>query len=200
MKQARVLTAEEFHAVIAHAVNHSGKWARRNRMLLLLSHATGMRVGEMAALDIADVLDINGRILPEILLTPAKTKGPRARRVLIPTRTQNELGNYIRHQFELDSLRGIAYTAGTKPLFYTQKLHRFTANQLSQTFSRIYSAAGIAGATSHSGRRTWITALCQRGANVRAIQLLAGHQNLSTTQRYIEVGDHILRSVAEMAG
>ena len=32
MKQARVLTAEEFHAVIAHAVNHSGKWARRNRI------------------------------------------------------------------------------------------------------------------------------------------------------------------------
>jgi len=200
MKQARVLTAEELNAVIAYAVNHTGKWARRNRMLLLLSHTTGMRVGEIAALQIADVLDINGNVLQEILLTAHKTKGSKARRVLLPQRTQTELRTYIRHQFALDSLRGIAYQWGAKPLFYSQKRNAFTANQLSQTFSRIYASAGIVGATSHSGRRSWITALCARGANVRAIQLLAGHRNLSTTQRYIEVGEHVLRSVAEMAG
>ena len=200
MKQARVLTPEELNAAITHAINHTGKWARRNRMLLLLSHTTGMRVGEIAALRLSDVLDINGAVLQEVLLTPSMTKGHRSRRVLLPQRTQQELRNYIRTQFELKELKGVAYTYAAKPLFYTQKLNAFTANQLSAVFARLYRSAGITGATSHSGRRTWITALCQRGANVRAIQILAGHQSLSTTQRYIEVGDHILRSVAEMAG
>jgi integrase/recombinase XerD len=199
MKQARVLTTEELNSAIAHAVNHTGKWARRNRMLLLLSHTTGMRVGEIASLTLSDVLDLSGNVLAEILLTPAQTKGHRSRRVLLPQRTQTELRNYIRHQFAADNLRGLAYQYGTKPLFYSQKLNRFTANQLSAVYARLYRTAGLRGATSHTGRRTWITALCQKGANVRAIQVLAGHQSLSTTQRYIEVGDHVLRSVAEMA-
>lgn len=198
MKQAKVLTTEEINSAISDVMNYSGKWAKRNRMLLLLSHHTGMRVVEMSALRLSDVLDIHGRVLSEINLAAHQTKGSQGRRVILPSRTQTEISKYLQHQWNTKSLQGLVYQAGNQPLFYSQKLNAFTPNQLSQVFSRIYRDAGIVGATSHSGRRSWITALCSKGANVRAIQMLAGHRSLSTTQKYVELGDHVLKAVAEL--
>ncbi len=62
----------------------------------------------------------------------------------------------------------------------------------------IYKRAGIVGASSHSGRRGFITTLATKGANVRVLMALAGHRNLSTTQRYIELNPQMLRTTVEM--
>ena len=52
--------------------------------------------------------------------------------------------------------------------------------------------------TSHSGRRTFITGLAHKGVNVRVLAALAGHRNIATTQRYIELNDHVLRAAVEL--
>ena len=52
--------------------------------------------------------------------------------------------------------------------------------------------------TSHSGRRTFITGLAHKGVNVRVLAALAGHRNIATTQRYIELYDHVLREAVEL--
>ena len=52
--------------------------------------------------------------------------------------------------------------------------------------------------TSHSGRRTFITGLAHKGVNVRVLAALAGHRNIATTQRYIELNDHVLREAVEL--
>jgi integrase/recombinase XerD len=63
---------------------------------------------------------------------------------------------------------------------------------------RLYDDTGLDKATSHSTRRTFISTLAHKGINVRVLAALAGHKNISTTQRYIEVGEHQLRAAVEM--
>ena len=65
-------------------------------------------------------------------------------------------------------------------------------------FNRIYKMAGIDGASSHSGRRQFVTQLADRGINARLVQVLARHKHLSTTQRYIDVNENALRNAMEL--
>ena len=65
-------------------------------------------------------------------------------------------------------------------------------------FKRIYRMAGIDGASSHSGRRQFVTQLADRGINARLVQVLARHKHLSTTQRYIDVNESKLRGAIEL--
>ena len=65
-------------------------------------------------------------------------------------------------------------------------------------FNRIYKMAGIDDASSHSGRRQFVTQLADRGINARLVQVLAGHKHLSTTQRYIDVNENALRNAVEL--
>ena len=65
-------------------------------------------------------------------------------------------------------------------------------------FNRIYKMVGIDGASSHSGRRQFVTQLADRGINARLVQVLAGHKHLSTTQRYIDVNENALRNAVEL--
>ena len=63
----------------------------------------------------------------------------------------------------------------------------FTAQTIVNLFKRLYKMAGIDGASSHSGRRQFVTQLADRGINARLVKVLARHKHLSTTQRYIYV-------------
>ena len=54
------------------------------------------------------------------------------------------------------------------------------------------------GATSHSGRRTWLTELSSKGVGVRVLAEMAGHAGIQPTQRYIDVNDEQMRSAAEL--
>jgi integrase/recombinase XerD len=62
----------------------------------------------------------------------------------------------------------------------------------------IYDRAGLDRATSHSGRRTFITTLAHKGVNVRVLAALAGHRHIGTTQRYIDLNENVLRAAVEM--
>ena len=65
-------------------------------------------------------------------------------------------------------------------------------------FKRIYKMAGIDGASSHSGRRQFVTNLADKGINARVVQALARHKHLGTTQRYIDINDNKLRAAVEL--
>ena len=65
-------------------------------------------------------------------------------------------------------------------------------------FNRIYKMAGIDGASSHSGRRQFVTNLADKGINARVVQALARHKHLGTTQRYIDINDNKLRGAIEL--
>ena len=188
-KQAKTLQAQELRRVLDYIATRPH--ALRNRTMLLATHLAGMRVGEVANLRYEDVVDAAGTVRDEIRLEPEQTKGRHARTVFVNARLKRELEAYLR-----------AYPQ-TKPehrLFYTQKrtADGFTPNTLAQHFHYIYRRAGIEGASSHSGRRTFITTLASKGVGVRVLMSLAGHRHIGTTQAYIDVNDDMKRRAVEM--
>lgn len=188
-KQAKTLQAQELRRVLDYIATRPH--ALRNRTMLLATHLAGLRVGEVANLRYEDVVDAAGVVRNEIRLEPEQTKGRHARTVFVNAKLKREFEAYLR-----------AYPQ-TKPehrLFYTQKKQGdgFTPNTLAQHFHYIYRRAGIEGASSHSGRRTFITNLASKGVGVRVLMSLAGHRHIGTTQAYIDVNDDMKRRAVEM--
>ena len=69
---------------------------------------------------------------------------------------------------------------------------------LQHLFKNLYKQVGLDDCSSHSGRRTFITKLSEKGVSVRVIQELARHSDLSTTQRYIDVSVDKLRNAVNL--
>jgi integrase/recombinase XerD len=198
MSQARVLTERELRKVLNYC--NTQPHATRNRTMLLCTHMAGMRVGEVAALTVSDVLAMNGTVKEEIALSAQQTKGNRARTVLVPRKLRDELTCYLQQRYGLTNLLAVAQTDTQRALFPTQKNPKrgFTANTLCQLFHKIYKDSQMYGATSHSGRRTFITKLADKGVGVRVLMALAGHKSIATTQRYIELNPTIMKAAVEL--
>ena len=127
----------------------------------------------------------------QILLTADMTKGSEARIVFVNEKLRKELQAYV---------NSIPTRAPEAAFFYTQKHPRrgFTPNTLTQHFHYLYKRAGVAGASSHSGRKTFITSLASQGISVFVLASLAGHKSISTTQRYVSVNDDMKRRAVEL--
>ena len=187
MTQAATLTQQQLQRVLEYT--RTRRHYKRNRAIILLTHYAMLRVGEVAALRYCDVVDADGEIKAETTLSAAQTKGNKARKVWFAEKIRVELAAYVAahkpKQF-------------TQPLFYTQRSEGFTANTLTHIVNGIYKNAGISGATSHSGRRTGLTNLAERGVGVRVLMALAGHSNMATTQRYIDLRPAMLKAAVEL--
>ncbi len=188
-KQAKTLTAEELRRVMDYVATR--KHSARNRALVSFSFYAGCRVGEISSLLYTDVIDAEGNVRNEVVLRAENTKTKEARTIFINAKLKKELQNYVSHYKPKN--------AGAK-LFYSQKTksNGYNANTLTQFFHYLYKRAGIYGASSHSGRRTFITNLANKGISVRLLASLAGHRNISTTQCYIDVNDEMKRKAVEL--
>lgn len=187
MSQAKTLTDRELKKVLDYVAVH--RHAARNRAMLLVTCYAGCRVSEVAALKCGDVLAADGTVKTEIQLSPDQTKGGHARTVFVNDRLKKELTAYCKTLKRRDP---------DLPLFRTQKREGFTGNTLCQHFHWLYRHAGIDGASSHSGRRTFITTLASKGVSVRVLASLAGHKSIATTQRYIDVNDDMKRAAVQL--
>jgi integrase/recombinase XerD len=189
MKQAKTLDERELRRVLDHVATRSH--AARNRAMIMMTFFGGFRVGEVAQLRLEDVFDSEGKVKPEVRLDGERVKNKHARTVFLPERLRRELIAYHETLKVLDP---------TIPLFPTQKSPKrgFTPNTAAQHFAAIYRSAGLDGATSHSGRRTFITRLANKGVSVRVLASLAGHKSITTTQRYIDVNDDMKRAAVEL--
>jgi integrase/recombinase XerD len=138
--------------------------------MFMLSLIGGMRVGEIAALRVADAYEADGIVKSEIRLSSQQTIGSEARTVLLSASMQAELEQYSKRLTR----------QGTEPLFVSKYGKQISANSLVQVFGRLYRRAGISNASSHSGRRSFLTGLAHKSVNVRVLAALAGHKNIST--------------------
>jgi integrase/recombinase XerD len=187
MTQAATLTQQQLQRVLDYT--RTRRHYKRNRAIILLTHYAMLRVGEVAALRYCDVVDADGEIKVETTLSATQTKGNKARKVWFAEKIRVELAAYVAAHKPKQL---------TQPLFYTQRSEGFTANTLTHIVNGIYKHAGISGATSHSGRRTGLTNLAERGVGVRVLMALAGHSNMATTQRYIDLRPAMLKAAVEL--
>jgi integrase/recombinase XerD len=76
------------------------------------------------------------------------------------------------------------------PVIFSERGRGLSAAAVQLWFHRLYTSLGLAGCSSHSGRRTFITRAARKvsevGGSLRDVQQLAGHTSLAMTQRYIE--------------
>jgi len=188
MKQAKVLSDKELKKVIDY-IDAFDRHSERNRAIILLTHYCGMRVSEVASLLVSDVVNNKGEINDVIHLTADQTKGRESRRVFVSKKAKQALKRYL--QSDLSVVQ-------QSYLFQTQKSARFNTTALTVLIKRLYERVGIVGASSHSGRRTFITKLATSGVSVRVIAEAVGHSSIATTQRYIDVNDDLISNAVEL--
>ena len=187
MSQAKTLTPAEIEQVLNYISQKC--YAMRNRVMFLTGLWSGMRVGEIASLRVGDVRNADGTVRSEIRLTAEQTKGRQPRTVFLPQKLREEMQVYF-------TLRG--HVPGTNPLFITGGRKSFSANLMAQHFHYLFKRAGIAGASSHSMRRSFITNLANKGISVRVLAEISGHRSIAVTQKYIDVNDDMKRSAVEL--
>jgi integrase/recombinase XerD len=189
MAQAKTLTATDIEQLLNYI--NTRKYAARNRSMMLLTHWAGLRIGEVACLRWCDVTNSDGQVKDEIRLLPDMTKGRHARTVFVSVKLKAELQTYA------DQARCVERSY---PFFASQKSVKagFSANSLSQTCALIYEGAGLEGASSHSGRRTFLTNLANKGTAIHLLKTLAGHRSIQTTAAYLYSSPSQLRAVIEL--
>lgn len=178
MARAKVLSRDEIKRVMRMA--DCTRYGLRDRVALALSIQAGMRIGEIAALKIGDVRGIDGRSVEVIHLTKHQTKGNRSRRVFLSDELRMLLNTYLAQIEQLDDCKAFIRSTRTGG--------HFSNVSLSSRLKAIYESAGIK-TSSHSGRRTFATALHERSVGIKTIQHLMGHQSIQTTAIYVTITD-----------
>lgn len=154
----------------------------RDLAILEMLYAAGLRVSELAGLDVDDVdrAERTVRVLG---------KGRKERIVPFGEQAARALDAYLGRRGDA---RG--------PLFRNRPGGRLTVRSVHAIVRRAAKAAGLARPVSpHTLRHTFATHLLDAGADLRAIQELLGHSRLSTTQRYTHVGAEQLMRVYDAA-
>ena len=181
----RVLTKDDADALMTFPAGLT-VWSLRDRALLETLYSTGARVGELVALDIGDVRELEG-------LVRLQGKGRKERIVPIGEMALDAIRRY-RLSLPLPS-------AGVPPraLFCNQRGGRLTSRSVARVVNR-YSSRLAGGAVSpHALRHSFATHLLDEGADLRSIQEMLGHASLRTTQRYTHVATDQLLAVYDRA-
>jgi integrase/recombinase XerD len=196
MKQARTLNDKELNLLLLYI--NTRKHAARDRAMLLMTYWGGMRIGEVAAAKIKDILDNDGTIKHQLNLTAEQTKGKYSRTVVLADKLRKEIQTYLQTRFNTKDLTAINSADLNTQLFATQKRAGFDANTACYHFHMLYKAAGLTGASSHSGRRSFLTNLSAKSVPLKVLMELAGHRQAQTTMRYINVTQDMKRAAVEL--
>jgi integrase/recombinase XerC len=161
----------------------SSPLGRRDRAILELFYASGIRLSELVALDLEDV-DLSGRMVRVM------GKGRKERIVPFNKSTEKSLRKWYPDRALLT--RGEEHRRRTReqraPLFVNARGGRLTGRSVQRLVARYVAGCSTRfGISPHALRHSFATHLLQAGADLRAIQELLGHVRLSTTQRYTHV-------------
>ena len=192
------------------APDASSALGRRDRAILELLYASGLRLSELVGLDIEDV-NLRARIVRvtgkggKERLVPFNTSAREALRVWyadrVLLRTARRRGSGTTKKQDLVSATAAPRaSAPADPLFVNARGTRLTGRSVQRLVARYVSVCSSRfGISPHALRHSFASHLLQRGADLRAIQELLGHVQLSTTQRYTHVNTAQLLEVYRKA-
>lgn len=171
-----VLTEQEVELILEHSLLYGAK-GLRDRAILEIFYATGIRRMELASLMVTDV-DLQG-----LVLRVHAGKGGRDRCVPIAKRTR-----YWIHRY-LEEVRPVwAHHASGTTVFLSSRGSPLTPGQVSRLGGKYVQRAGVnkPGAC-HLWRHSAATLMLENGAGLREIQEMLGHASISTTQIYTHI-------------
>jgi integrase/recombinase XerC len=162
---------------------------RRDRALLETLYGGGLRVSEATGLDLADLQLDQGFAL-------IRGKGGKERLAPLGTGATRSIEEYLPER----AVRAEKLMSGVDALFINKNGTRLNVRSVRRILDRRVSVAGLRKAiTPHTLRHSFATHLLNRGADLRAVQELLGHANLTTTQIYTHVTTHRLKEVYDQA-
>ena len=185
-----MLRKTELQRLLNH-ISHT-RHPERDRVMVLLSFKAGLRAKEIAGLTWSMVTDATGELADAISPPNKASKGKGGGRTI-------PLHRDLRAALvRLKAVRGTRLRP-QHPVVYSERADGYSANAIAVWFLTRFREIGIESASSHSGRRTFITAAAKKiteaGGSLRDIQELAGHSSLATTQRYIQGDSAAKRNV-----
>ncbi|HET9467640.1 MAG TPA: tyrosine recombinase XerC [Vicinamibacterales bacterium] len=171
------LTIDEMRTLL-EMPDSSTPLGRRDRAILELFYASGLRLSELVGLGIEDV-NLSGRMVRVL------GKGRKERLVPFNTSTGEAIRAYLKDR---TSLTGRVRLKADRPLFLNYRGGRLSTRSVDRLVRRYVALCGAKfGISPHALRHSFATHLLANGADLRAIQELLGHARLSTTQRYTHV-------------
>jgi len=184
-----VLRADQAADLVVVPQAEAGPLALRDRAMLEMLYATGVRVSELCGLDEADVDDAR-RVIRVF------GKGAKERAVPYGIPAQKALDAWLRHG--RPELTG-AGAGATRALFVGARGGRVQQTVVRRVVSAAAQAAGLPHTSPHDLRHSAATHLLDGGADLRAVQDLLGHASLSSTQIYTHVSTERLRAAFNQA-
>lgn len=156
---------------------------KRDRAWLELLYATGIRVGELVALNLSDLDLLEGHVR-------IMGKGKKMRIAPLTSKAVTALKEYL-------EVRGkLASPESGEALWLNARGGRLTTRSIARLLDKYVIKAGVLRDVSpHAIRHSFATHLLEMGADLRSIQELLGHESLSTTQRYTHINADYLKSV-----
>jgi integrase/recombinase XerC len=177
----RIMTEEEMNSFldrVAEVARNGAPLMRRDRAILELLYASGLRVSELVGLDLRSVNFGDGMLL-------VRGKGRKERIVPFGSKAKQALDNYlpVRERILMEAKK-----SGQAALFLNARGERLTTrsvDRLVKKHVRIYGPN--VKVSPHSLRHAFASHLLTEGADLRAIQEMLGHRSLATTQKYTQV-------------
>ena len=171
-----ILTEDEVELLISEVQKETTKNHEMMHCIIELLYSTGIRVSELITLTYNSVSKIENSLI-------VRGKGKKQRVVILTNSTKRAI---FKWKSKRDTLK---YAISSKYLFPTLKKDHISRQSVGHQIKKIASAAGIKNLniSPHSFRHSFASHLLNRGADLRSIQIMLGHANISTTQIYTQV-------------
>jgi integrase/recombinase XerD len=188
----RPLTVQQVDELLEQPSRRSTPEALRDRAMLELLYATGLRVTELVSLDLDNIsLD------PRSPSVRCMGKGAKERIIPIHEQALQALAGYMN-----EARAALVKNKRERALFVNRRGERLTRQGFWLILKQYAKDAGIDGdgpVTPHSLRHSFATHMLRGGAPLRNVQEMLGHANISTTQVYTQITDEHVRRVYEQA-
>ena len=184
----KALSVTEVDELLEQPMKKNSPEARRDRAMLELLYATGLRVSELVSLDVEDV-NMSGPYVR------CMGKGSKERTIPIHEQAAGAVANYL-NEGRLPLVKNRKESA----LFVNRRGERLTRQGFWLILKQYAKEANIATpVTPHTLRHSFATHMLRGGMNLRHVQELLGHANISTTQVYTQIANEHVRQVYEKA-
>lgn len=171
---------------ILEKIQEDNVWTRRDKAILELFYSTGIRLSELAGLDLASI-DYSGETIRVL------GKGKKERIVPVGKKAILAIKDYL-------FLRKLLSDIKTKALFINRQKHRLSERSIARIVKKNLSQVSeVKKKSPHILRHTFATHLLDEGADLMAVKELLGHKNLSTTQIYTHVSVERLKKIYRKA-
>ncbi|MDC1038210.1 site-specific tyrosine recombinase XerD [Candidatus Marinimicrobia bacterium] len=178
-----VLMEEEISAII-NSIDETSQFARRDKAIIEMLYSCGLRVSEVCD------LSLNQLFLEDDMIR-IMGKGSKERLLPVGGRAKKLLNEYLIH-----SRPGFQKDKGSSSIFLSRNGNQLTRAMINNILKKWSRIAGITKPVSpHTLRHSFATHLLEGGADLRFVQALLGHSDISTTQIYTHLDKHHLKEV-----